>query len=90
MRRLKSGEVEIASESENWSYDHVILATHADTSLALLGKDAKTIEEDILSRFVFSQNEAVLHYDETVRQQMLHLDIELTFAAYANEERRMD
>ncbi|TIA87380.1 hypothetical protein E3P99_03215 [Wallemia hederae] len=66
LRRLESGEVEIASESENWSYDHVIMATHADTSLSLLGKNAKDKEEDILSRFAFSQNEAVLHYDEAL------------------------
>jgi predicted NAD/FAD-binding protein len=45
-------------------YDHVVLATHADQSLAILGEDATTRERELLGAFPFASNEAVLHYDE--------------------------
>lgn len=44
-------------------FDHVILATHADEALSILGTSATTQERSILSCFEFSQNEAVLHSD---------------------------
>lgn len=44
-------------------FDHVILATHADEALSILGSTATAQERSILSCFEFSQNEAVLHSD---------------------------
>ncbi|MEK9644443.1 MAG: FAD-dependent oxidoreductase [Alphaproteobacteria bacterium] len=43
-------------------YDAVVMATHADTTLALLD-DADDAERDILGRFGFAANQAVLHRD---------------------------
>ncbi|KAH6604890.1 hypothetical protein Trco_006597 [Trichoderma cornu-damae] len=45
------------------SYDHVILATHGDQALSILGPSATEQERSILSCFQSSQNEAVLHSD---------------------------
>ena len=49
-------------------YDHVILACHSDTSLALLraGGGVTDEQERILSAFEWRSNEAVLHLDEKV------------------------
>jgi len=47
------------------TYDHVILACHSDTALAILmaGHSATENEKNILGRFQWNRNEAVLHSD---------------------------
>jgi predicted NAD/FAD-binding protein len=44
-------------------FDHVVLATHADTSLAVLGQDASAEERRLLGAFRYQRNVAVLHRD---------------------------
>lgn len=61
-RRLGGVEVE-TSTGEAGRFDAVVLATHADRSLALLGAGARDDERDILSRFGYQPNVAVLHRD---------------------------
>lgn len=51
------------------TFDHVILATHGDQALSILGASATEKERDILSCFQTSQNEAVLHSDLTLMPQ---------------------
>ncbi|MGO4452175.1 NAD(P)/FAD-dependent oxidoreductase [Phyllobacterium sp. TAF24] len=46
-------------------FDHIVLASHADESLALLS-DPTPVEENLLSAFHYSVNQAVLHEDETL------------------------
>jgi len=43
-------------------FDHVVIATHADQALALLG-DASAEERRLLGAFRYNRNEAVLHGD---------------------------
>ena len=45
-------------------YDRIVLATHADQALAVLGDDATDRERELLSAFPYVPNEAVLHHDE--------------------------
>ncbi|KAJ9101757.1 hypothetical protein QFC21_003096 [Naganishia friedmannii] len=47
-------------------YDYVILATHSDTALAMLrnGGGASKEEEEILGKFEWNKNGAVVHWDE--------------------------
>ncbi|CEJ93956.1 Putative Amine oxidase [[Torrubiella] hemipterigena] len=52
---LESGKTEL--------FDHVILATHGDEALSILGRSATPQERSILSGFQTSQNEAILHSD---------------------------
>ncbi|PWI65846.1 hypothetical protein PCL_05574 [Purpureocillium lilacinum] len=47
------------------NFDHVILATHGDQALSILGPSATDEEREILSSFKTSQNEVVLHSDLT-------------------------
>ena len=49
-----SGEIE--------SYDHIVIATHADTALKLLG-DADPTEEARLSPWKYQDNQVILHTD---------------------------
>lgn len=51
-----------------WSerFDHVIFATHADTTLAALGAEATPAEREILGAFRFQDNVAVLHRDPSL------------------------
>lgn len=54
----KSGEERV--------YDHVVMACHADQTLAILkaGGGVEAKEQEILGGFEFEQNEVVLHGDE--------------------------
>ncbi len=62
LRRAQGGVVlSIAGQGEVW-FDKVILAAHADQSLALI-TDASALEREILSSFRFQKNRAVLHSD---------------------------
>ncbi len=47
-------------------YDQVVFATHADTTLSILGGGATVPERTVLSAFRFQRNEAVLHRDPTL------------------------
>ena len=46
-------------------FDQVILATHADDALAVLA-DADRRERDVLGRFNYTRNQAVLHCDRSL------------------------
>lgn len=48
-------------------FDHVIMATHSDTSLKILGADATELEKQILGAFGWAHNEVVVHHDLDVR-----------------------
>lgn len=44
-------------------FDHVVLATHADQALRILGDDATPREREVLKAFRYQSNRAVLHSD---------------------------
>lgn len=48
------------------SFDHVIFACHSDQALRILGADATSTEREVLSRFPYGRNVAVLHTDSSV------------------------
>lgn len=63
------GEVQLTTaDGETHVYDHVVLACHSDTALKILenGGDVTPRERDILGRFTWNDNEAVLHSDIAV------------------------
>jgi len=47
-------------------FDHVVLATHAPASLAMLGPDASPVERRVLGAFGYQPNRAVLHRDPSL------------------------
>lgn len=53
--RMRDGSVE--------RFDHIVLATPADRSLAILGRDATPAERRHLGAFQYTRNRAVLHSD---------------------------
>jgi len=61
----REGKVIVTSSKGTQEFDHVIFATHADTSLQLL-EDATAREINVLGGFEFSQNVTTLHSDLTV------------------------
>lgn len=73
--RLGAGVVEVRREGdgvilhdangETCRYDQVVIATHADDALALLG-DADRAERALLGAFAYSKNRAVLHTDASL------------------------
>jgi predicted NAD/FAD-binding protein len=58
----RHGKVEVTSKGKTESYDQLVFATHAPTSLSLL-KDANIDEQRVLSQFRYQANRAVLHTD---------------------------
>ncbi len=62
----RAGAVQIlAAGAPPESYDHVILATHSDQALRMLG-DASAREHELLEAIPYQHNEAVLHTDSTL------------------------
>jgi predicted NAD/FAD-binding protein len=47
-------------------FDHVVLATHANQALRILGDEATEMERRLLSVFETRKNVAILHSDPTV------------------------
>lgn len=70
VRSTSDGKVLVSTKrgvmEYEYEYDHVILATHGDQALSLLGEDATKLEKEILSAFKTSKNTAVLHSDKSV------------------------
>ena len=64
VRRLASG-VELESPAGRETFDHVILALHANDALSLLA-DPTNAEREVLSQMPFQSNDAVLHTDDSV------------------------
>lgn len=48
-------------------FDHVVLSTHANQSLRILGDHATPLEKEILPAFRTSRNTCILHSDSSVR-----------------------
>jgi uncharacterized protein len=64
VRREVDGVVVTDSRGCSERYDHVVMAAHADQTLAAL-VDASGLERELLGSFRYSRNLAVLHTDET-------------------------
>jgi predicted NAD/FAD-binding protein len=47
-------------------FDHVVFACHSDQALQILGRNATPLESEVLGRFPYCRNVAVLHTDESV------------------------
>jgi len=69
----QKGKMVVLSSRGTEEFDHVIFATHADTSLQLLGGPTSN-ETEILGNFEFSNNVATLHSDLAVLPQMIKID----------------
>jgi len=66
IKRISSGiQVYYGGDNEFFDYDKVILATHANEALALI-KNPTEKEKNILSNFSYRENNAVLHFDESM------------------------
>jgi predicted NAD/FAD-binding protein len=70
--RQPSGVIVEDDTGKREHYDHVVLATHADQALGLLG-DADDEERDVLGSFRYASNNAVLHTDATLMPQRRRL-----------------
>ena len=64
IRRGADGVDVTTSDGERRRFDAVVVATHADAALQLL-EDPATEELDILGKFAYTRNEAVLHTDSS-------------------------
>ena len=63
IKRIQSGvQVYYGDKNEYFTYDKVVLATHADQALSMID-DPDEIEKKILSNFKYKTNEAVIHED---------------------------
>ena len=66
VRRLSTG-VEVTAQGHSPErFDHVIFACHSDQALQILGDDASPLEREILQKFPYGRNLAVLHTDVSV------------------------
>ena len=64
-RNLKGVQIYYGDETEFFSYDKVVVATHADEALKLIEKPSQE-EIKILSNFKYKENIAYIHSDESI------------------------
>ena len=57
--------VDIECDAQVDRFDHVVLACHADDTLAILG-DASAAEREVLGAMTYQENDTVLHTDATL------------------------
>jgi len=65
LRRTLDGVVVRTKDGEERQFDKIVVATHADQALRLLG-DASDHERRVLGAFGYTTNEAVLHSDASL------------------------
>lgn len=58
-------DVRVAGAPTPERFDHVVFATHADTTLSLL-HNSDRLEQELLGAFEFTVNETILHEDRTI------------------------
>jgi predicted NAD/FAD-binding protein len=63
VRRTPAGVFLRDASGHEQGFDQLILATHADQALAILGQDASTEDRSVLGAFRYQENRAVLHRD---------------------------
>ena len=64
-RYLNGAQVYYGNDNEFFSYDKVIIATHADEALKLIETPTEE-ERTILSNFKYKENIAYIHFDENI------------------------
>lgn len=64
VKRLENGKVEVeTAKGEKFEFDKVIMASHADQTFELV-KDKTALETELLPKFKYQLNKAVVHTDE--------------------------
>jgi predicted NAD/FAD-binding protein len=66
VRRQDGGVVLHFRDGRSETFDHVVMACHADQALTLLGVEATAVERELLAAFPYEANTAVLHTDTSV------------------------
>ena len=65
VRNNFGAKIYYGGENEFFDYDKVVISTHADEALEII--DNPTVEEKlILKNFKYRENEAVIHFDDTI------------------------
>lgn len=64
-RRPQEVDVVVRGQAPE-TFDHVIFACHSDQALRMLGEHATNTEREVLGKFPYSRNVAVLHTDASV------------------------
>ena len=60
-RDLESGRISVQTKHGWESFDHLIFACHSDQALRILGDEADSVEQEVLSAFPYEPNTAILH-----------------------------
>lgn len=66
VQRTSTGVEIVPKRGSPETFDHVILACHADQALKMLGENAEATEQEILRSFPYEENSVVLHTDASV------------------------
>ncbi|KAF2759041.1 FAD/NAD(P)-binding domain-containing protein [Pseudovirgaria hyperparasitica] len=70
--RTNDGAIVTLANGVQRQYEHVVLATHANQALTLMGTDATAEEREVLGCFKTSRNVCYVHSDETVSLSITH------------------
>jgi predicted NAD/FAD-binding protein len=65
INRTETGVDLTTNTGHSLSFDHVVLATHADVALSLINNPLSS-EREMLSPFAYSENQVILHQDQSL------------------------
>ena len=82
--RSTSGVTVFGADGFCQSFDHVVLATHADQALKMLTAPTRA-ETDVLKPFEYSKNRAILHSDESFMPKRKRLWSSWNYVSDKNE-----
>lgn len=84
--KRESGKIYVETANGTNSFDHVILACHADEAHALLGTDSSKDEDAILGAFSYQENKTYLHTDESLMPKRSKAWCSWNYLATTNQE----
>ncbi len=73
IKRLNPGVEVIDAKGHSDRFDAVVMASHADQTLSILGNEATALERKVLGAFRYQANDAILHSDTSLMPRRKHL-----------------
>ena len=86
VRRTPASVILRDATGQEQRFDQVVIASHADQALAMLGQDASDAERQILGAFRYEENRAVLHCDRRLMPQRRRIWASWNYLAEGNAE----
>lgn len=88
LARTADGVTVVTVDGQRDDFDQLVLATHPDQALSILGAEATEAERDVLGHFKYQPNEAVVHTDRKLLPRRKSLWSSWNYISDGNDQSR--